>query len=159
MSTKVVLSMVCLFCLIISCTAQKIDVEKAFGGYKFTQNGELLKMNQLADKVSGNFESRKLMRSAKSKIGISSVLSGIGGFLIGWPIGTAIGGGEPNWIMAAGGVVLAGIGFPIGSKGYKQVREAVRLHNKSLENPSGATFKPQFEIAASPNRVGLLIRF
>lgn len=159
MRITIALLMTCLLCTIISCTAQKIDIEKAFGGYKFIQDGKPLKMNQLANIVSGNFESRQLMRSAKSKIGISSVISGIGGGLIGWNIGTAIGGSDPNWIMTAGGVVLAGIGFPIAMKGYKQAREAVSLYNKSLGNSSGSTFKPQFEIVTSPNRVGLLVMF
>jgi len=117
-------------------------------------------MNQLATKLSGNSEARRLMQSAKSKITISSVLSGVGGFLIGFPIGYAIGGGEdPNWLMAAGGAVLVGVGLPIGARGYKQVNEAVKIYNKELENPSGAKFKPQFHIAASPQSVGLLLRF
>jgi len=160
MKIRIVLTITSLLCIVFACSAQKINVEKAFGGYKFTQNGKVLKMNELATKVSGNSEARGLMQSAKSKVGISMVLSGVGGFLIGFPIGYAIGGGEdPNWWMAAGGAVLVGVGLPIGNRGYKQAREAVNIYNKQLENPSGSKFKPQFHVAASPQGIGLLVKF
>jgi len=136
--TKLLLTITTLLCIVFTGSAQKIHSEKNFGGYKFYQNGKALKMNELATKVSGNSEARRLMQSGKSKIGIGNVLAGAGGFLIGFPIGYAIGGGQPNWWMAAGGAVLAGVGLPIGGRGYRQAREAVNIYNKQLENTSGS---------------------
>ncbi len=159
MKIKILLSISCLLFVIFTCSAQKINSEKVFAGYKFTQNGKPLKIKEVAKIVSGNMEARKLMRSAKSNIEMGTILSGIGGFLIGWPIGSAIGGGEPNWLLAAGGVVAAGIGIPLSNSGFKRARQSVRIYNKSLPNTSGSQFKPQFHLAASQQGIGLLIKF
>jgi len=159
MKTKIALSITCLFCVILISTAQKINSEKIFGGYKFTQNGEGLKMKQLVAKVSDDPKAYKLMKSAKSNVDMGTILSGIGGFLIGYPIGTAIGGGEPNWLLAIGGIVLAGTGFPLANNGYKRAKKAVGIYNKSLSEPIGTNFKPQFELATTQNRIGLIIKF
>jgi len=115
-----------LFFLILSCSAQKINSEKVFGGYKFTQNGETLNFNQLLEQVSSNEQSKKLVRSAKSKSGFSVALASVGGALIGFPIGASIGGGDPVWALAGVGAALWGISFPIASSAGKQAKEAVR---------------------------------
>lgn len=159
MKLKLVLTTTTLLFIVLTSSAQKINIEKTFGGYKFTQNGKALKMNELAAKVSANSEARKFMQSAKSNIGMSTVLGGAGGFLIGWPIGSAIGGGEPNWLLAAGGVVLVGVSLPLSNSGYKKARKAVNIYNQQLEDPSGSKFKPQFELAASAQGIGLLVKF
>jgi len=160
MKTKIALSITCLICIVFMCSAQKINSEKVFAGYKFTQNGKGVNINQLAKIVSDDLEAKKLMRSAKSNVQMGTILAGVGGFLIGWPVGSAIGGGEPNWLLAAGGVLAAGIGLPLSNSGYKRAREAVRIYNNSLEKPTGSNkFKPQFEIATTQNGIGLLMRF
>jgi len=159
MKTKIALSIACLFCIILTCSSQKINSEKTFGGYKFTQNGEALKMKRLVAKVSNNPQVFRLMKSAKLNVDIGTILSGIGGFLIGWPIGTAIGGGEPNWLLAVGGVVLSISGYPLSNNGYKRAKKAVGIYNASLDKPASSNFKPQFEVAATKNGLGLMIRF
>ena len=35
-----------------------------------------------------------------------------GGFLIGWPLGTALAGGDPNWTLAAIGAGCVAIAIP-----------------------------------------------
>lgn len=159
MKAKIAFVVGLLFCVVFSVNAQKINSEKAFGGFKYFQNGKRLKMKQVFNKVSNNPAARKLVKPAKTKINIGNALAGVGGFCIGYTLGTAAGGGEPNWILAVSGIALGIASYPIASSGYKQANQAVRIYNNGLDKATGAVFKPKIEIAASGNSIGLLVRF
>ena len=48
-----------------------------------------------------NEQAYKLIKSAQSTYTWGKcIFSYAGGFMIGYPLGTALGGGEPNWAMA-----------------------------------------------------------
>lgn len=56
-------------------------------------------MNELVSTMKSNQNSYKLIKSANSNNLLAQVIGGIGGGLIGYPIGTAIGGGKTNWTL------------------------------------------------------------
>ena len=79
----------------------EIIAKKVFGGYKYSQSGKLINYSQMGKIMNAYPEAVSLINKAKTSYAFASILSYAGGFMIGWPIGTAIGGGEPNWTLAA----------------------------------------------------------
>ncbi|MFD0860653.1 hypothetical protein ACFQ1M_00420 [Sungkyunkwania multivorans] len=141
------------------CNAQKIEMEKGFGGYKYTQNGTRLTMGQVVAAVQSNPEAYNLIKKAQSKKTTASLMSLVGGALIGWPIGASIGGGDPNWTLAGVGAGFVAVSIPIASGGNKKAKQAVELYNSSLDSASNISFRPEFKIVANANGIGLSVNF
>ncbi len=145
---------------IISCNAQKIEIKKVFGGgYLYKQNGNRITMNNLVKAMESNTEAFTLMKKAQSNTILATVIGGLGGALIGFPIGTALGGGKANWTLAGIGAGLAAISIPISAKANKNARKAVEIYNASLNTTSYHQFKPELRIVANRNGVGLAMTF
>lgn len=160
MRTKITTSFCFFICLTIMSSAQTINIEKGLLFYKHTQNGELLKMGELADRVSGNIATEKLMRVAKRRKAIGFVVAGIGGTFTGLTLSAALSSTYfPIIIPVTLGAIFTGIAFPIFLGANRKVFQAVQVYNNSLENQSQRSVKPQFEFAASPSGVGFLIKF
>lgn len=140
--------------------ADTIAVEKKFGGYRFSQDGKVLTLNQLSNILKSNPQAYQEMKTAKSSYAAAMVISYAGGFLVGWPIGTALGGGEANWTLAAIGAGLIAVSIPISQGFNKRARQAVdtfnggQLPNKSLEKGAG-----QLNVSLNGNGAGLIFRF
>ena len=143
----------------IFCQAQKIEIDKVGGGHKFTQNGVVLTIDNLSSKVASNEESLRLINKAKSSATFATILGYAGGGLIGWPIGTAIGGGKANWGIAGIGAGLLAIAFPIAGGADKKAKQAVELYNASLNPTSYFQSKPELNVVANANGIGLSMRF
>lgn len=141
------------------CQAQQIEIQKVFGGYKFTKNGHFMTMGELANTLKTNSEAYELIKPAKSNNTLATILGVGGGALIGWPIGTALGGGDPNWVLAGVGAGLLVIAIPISSSANKKAKEAVELYNSSLEPTSFYQAKPSLKIIANSNGIGFAINF
>lgn len=136
-----------------------IKVENSFfGGYLYTQGGELLSFYELDDLVKSNPLAYKQMRKAQSEYTVATVVSFAGGLLIGYPLGTALGGGEPNWSIAGVGVVLTIIAIPIESSAHRKANQAIDLYNQGL-NSSSARVKKELKLALNGNGFGLVFRF
>lgn len=145
-----------LFSLQVFSQSADITYEKTFGGLKFYQLGQVLKPKQMLNKMSGNQVAYDYMKKAKTNYDVAQVIGGIGGFMVGWPIGTAIGGGEPNWTMAAigGGIVL--LGLPLNSAFNKNAKKAVRSYNNEGDTSSR---KINLGFAVDKYGVGVVLRF
>ena len=78
----------------------------------------------------------------------------IGGMLIGFPLGTAIVGGEPEWGLAAAGTV-----FLLGSIPLNRIFKARALNALDIYNGkvSASRIKPEFYFAGTGAR--LIIKF
>lgn len=55
------------------------------------------------------------------------------GFLIGWPIGTAIGGGDPNWLLAGIGAGILIVAIPVSKAATTNALKAVEIYNSSQQ--------------------------
>src|SRR6187399_281905 len=80
-----------------------IEMKKSFWGVKFHQDGKPLKPKEVLRIMEANPEAHAEFKKAKSNYDAAQVFGAIGGFMVCWPIGTAIGGGDPQWGLAAGG--------------------------------------------------------
>jgi len=72
------------------------------------------------------------MKWAKSNSDIATVLGFSGGLMIGWPVGTAIAGGDPNWVIAGVGAGFLAIGIPLSIRASKGMFQAVEIYNSNL---------------------------
>jgi hypothetical protein len=138
--------------------SDSISTKKVFGGYKFNQGGTSLNLNQLVNAMKSNEQAYSQIKSAQSTYTLASVFGFAGGFMVGWPIGTAIGGGEPNWTLAGIGAGLIVISIPISQKFNKQAKQAVDTYNSGLQ-PTSFWNKSELNLSMGRDGIGLKLRF
>lgn len=156
---KTILTLTFTLATMTFCNAQKIEVEKVLLGYKYTQNGNPMSMKDLVKTMEPNQQAFSLIKKAQLNNTFASIIGFVGGFLIGWPIGTAIRGDKANWTLAGIGAGIAAIGIPFSSSANKQARQAVELYNSSFNSASFYKLNSKFKIVASGNGIGLSINF
>lgn len=158
LSLILVLQLIAFTALLAQTPNQPIEVNKIKGGHSYTQDGKALTYPQLITVMQSNEEAVKQVKTAKTNGSVAMVMAGAGGFCIGWPLGTALGGGEPSWGMLGVGVVLVAIALPLAAKSDKQVKAAVDNYNLGLS--TGWYYpKPTLELAPTSNGFGLVLRF
>jgi hypothetical protein len=154
-------STVVTFCLLLvsivahaQMPADTIEIKKN----QYRKQGVLLGEKQMMQIMSNNPEALKEMAIAKKKARAARVFSGIGGGLIGYSIGVAIGGGKANWNPAAigAGIVLAA-GIPLSVSYNRHTRAAVNIYNKDIKQ--GKITRLQFKFGLSPTAAALRITF
>lgn len=136
--------------------SDSIEIKKALGTI-FRQNGKNLTPRQLLDITQSNTEAYKEMKIAKSNYDIGLVFGFAGGFLVGWPLGTAIAGGEPNWTLAGIGAGLILVSIPFSTAYTKHAKNAVNLYNNGLK--STGLNNVDFKIGLTYNGIGVKVIF
>ncbi len=136
--------------------SDSIFIHKNFFGYNFYQTDTKLNFNQLPYIMEADLEAHQLIKKASSNNTISAIISGTGGFLIGWQLASALVGGEPNWIIAGVGGGLIVISIPINSKSYRQSLQAVGMYNTRLVAKRS---KPKLFLCTTNDGAGLRIVF
>jgi hypothetical protein len=138
---------------------EPIQVEKKFGGYKFTYQGtEIKKTSELRPIVQGFPEAVAAVDKSEAYNGGAMVLAAIGGALIGWPVGEAIGGkDDPKWVLAGAGAGAVTVGIVLGMQGVKHAKRAVDIYNGGVGQSSEDSANPR--LVLGPGRVSVLFRF
>ncbi len=136
--------------------SDSVFVHKNFWGYKFYQKDARLNFNQLPYIMESDQEAYLLIKKARNINTISSIISGTGGFLIGWQLGTALFGGEVNWTMAAIGGGLIVVSIPIYSKSYKKSLQAVDIYNAGI---SASRRQPRMVVGTMQHGIGVRLEF
>jgi len=155
---------ICLVVLHFSSFAQttgEMTMKSSFwSGTTLEQNGQTYKVREALDVMKGNQEAYDLMKSAKSSYDMANVFAFAGGALIGWPLGSAIAGGDPNWALAGIGAGLIVISIPIANTFKKKADTALEAYNSSLDkNVSANQYQPKLEFASGKNGLGLRLTF
>lgn len=156
---KIILSLIFAIATITISNAQKIEVEKVFGGYKYTQNGNRMTMRDLVNTMKSDINASSLIKKAQTNNTIATVLGGAGGVLIGVPLGQSLGGGDANWTLAGIGAGLIIVAIPISSSANKKTKKAIELYNSSLNSTSSYEFNPEFKLIANEKGVGFSMSF
>ena len=138
--------------------SDSISMKKVFGGYQFYQGEKRLNMNKLVNTMKPNEQAYKQIKSAQSTYTMAMIFSYAGGFMIGWPLGTAIGGGEPNWAMAGIGAGLIVVSIPISQSFNKKAKQAVETFNGGLQT-SSFWDKNELKLSITGNGIGLTLNF
>ena len=155
---KIITAILLLFLTGLQIKAQKIESTKVWGGYQFKQSGKNLSLSDMQSIMKDNKEALDLVTSAKSNETWAMVLGTAGGALIGFPIGTAIGGGDPEWALAVAGAALIVATIPI-IKGFnKKTTRAVELYNNGVTS-SAYEFKPSFNLNIKGTALGISMNF
>jgi hypothetical protein len=136
--------------------SDSIQIKRNFGTV-FIQNGKKLTPKKLLDITKSNSEAYKEMKIAKSNFDIGTVIGVCGGILVGFPIGTALGGGEPNWALAGVGAGLIVISIPFTTSYTKHAKKAVGIYN----NGGSLTGfrKINFDLGITSNGLGIKMVF
>lgn len=129
-----------------------IESYKSFGTI-YAQNDKKLNVRKLLVVTKNNPEAYALMKKAQSNNTIGSIIGGAGGFLLGYQLGAALGGGEANWTAFGIGAGLVAVSVPFSIKFGKQTKEAVGLYNESVQGVSQN--HSNFIFYAKPNAVGV----
>jgi len=132
-----------------------IKIFKIFGGYRFENKENVLTYNDMLDMMKDNPEAYQLMNKAKSTAGFANIMACAGGFMIGWPLGTALGGGKPNWTLAGVGCGLLIVTIPIISSSNQNALIAIKKHNSSIKKLS---YQKQFDIKVGMCSNGLSLK-
>lgn len=123
----------CLFIITVEVVGQNrvdtINVVRDFGT-KYYQNDYQLNINELFWVTKYTPE----MDDAKRTYRMGVLLSSIGGFLIGYPIGQYIGGDEaPIWEMGLVGVGITAISMPIFTNSKQKALKGIKAFNKKIK--------------------------
>lgn len=160
MAMRAVLCLFLFSLLSISAFAQSdsIIATKVFAGYKFEHNGTILNPRALLKIMEADPEAYALMKKARTSSDIGTVFAFTGGFLIGWPIGTAIAGGDPNWLLAGIGAGCLAIGIPLSLRASKGIIGSVNLYNSNLR---GTYFEQglRLRLGVATGGVGVTVDF
>jgi len=128
---------------------------KTFGGVRYTQNDSLLSERQVAMVLfKDNKQAYNELKKARKYNTLSSILGFAGGALVAVPVVTAIAGGDPEWLFAAGGAGLIIASIPLNRTYKARALNALDIYNG--EKPVGR-IKPSFYFTG--NRAGLVIKF
>uniref|UniRef100_UPI003216684B hypothetical protein n=1 Tax=uncultured Draconibacterium sp. TaxID=1573823 RepID=UPI003216684B len=146
------------FSFVFAQNEAEITMKKVFGGYQFYQGDQRLNMKGLVNAVENNEQAFAEMKAARSTYTFATIMSGAAGFMIGYPVGTAIGGGDPNWALAGIGAGLILVSIPISQKFNKQAKQAVDTYNAGLPT-SSFWDKNELRLSMTGNGVGLTLWF
>ena len=134
-----------------------ITMKNGFFGWQFYQNDQKLKVTEVAKMMESNPQASTYIRSARTNNTWASIIGTIGGFMVGYPLGQAAGGGNANWTVAGigGGLIVAAI--PISIKANKQAKNALVAYNESQKSTSSR--KAEFDFGFTGNGIGMTVHF
>lgn len=156
----------CTFALLTLCTYftlgqsqnDSIFIEKVFDGQRYYHGENLISMKELVNILKVNEHAYKEIRSARTSQTIAMILSFTGGFMIGWPIGTSLAGGDPQWEIAAIGLGVVIVSIPINISHRKKAARAIDIYNSGLQISSEQN-KGDLRMSLSTGSIGINFRF
>lgn len=138
---------------------EKLRLQSTFFSNKFFKGDTLISVNQVLYEMSPNETAYNLMKSAKRDFVFGQIVGATAGVLIGWPIGTAVAGGEPNWTLAAVGVGVLAISIPISLNFRKKAHAAITEHNRLITGSANFKYKPNYSFVFSGNMLKVNMTF
>lgn len=138
--------------------SNELIIKDSLRGFPLKQNGKVLTVAHLTKIFADNPNAREEFKAAKVNNDFGMVLGFTGGFLIGWPLGQAIGGGEPIWAMAGVGAGLLILSIPLGSAFKKRTLNAVDIYNNGLAEITEKE-KVSFHLENTSSGIGIIMKF
>lgn len=122
-----------LMCGMLSAQAGQITVKEDFWrGTLYLKNDIVISKDQVRNDLAIDPENLATFKAGNTQQIWGMVFGGIGGAFIGYPLGTSLGGGDPNWTLAgigAGAVIIGGV---IYGGGKNKIELALNNHNSNL---------------------------
>ena len=79
--------------------------------------------------------------------------------MIGWTLGTYMGGGEPEWSFLAVGAGSLTVGMIFNSCTKKNARKAVEIYNAGVNMPTSNHIQSEIGVGLTGNGMGLSLWF
>ena len=134
-----------------------LQMEKKFDGPRFYSGGHVLKPKEVLPYMANNDEAYSAFKKAKSNHDAAGVFGFIGGAMIGYPLGTAIAGGNPEWGLAAGGVGFVLLSLPFSHAFSKHAIHAFDLYSQSNAQ---TILKPKLYVGhIRGSSLGIIVKF
>jgi hypothetical protein len=113
-------------------TSDTLRLRSGFSGFRVQKQNESLTLAQAQQLMEPGSLAFAEMQSARSNNTWATIIGVIGGGMVGYTVGAAIGKGNPNWTVAAvgGGLIVASI--PLSIQAKKRAEKAVGLYNAGL---------------------------
>ena len=151
--------------LVLACTqavfaqsrVSEISFKNGFFGWQFKKGEEKLKPGQVAELLTVNPEASALFSSGRSGYTLSSIIGAVGGFMVGYTLGTSLASGEANWTVGGIGAGLIVVSIPISVNATSNVRKAIVLYNEGLK--TGFLRRPELRLGFTGNGLGFVYRF
>jgi len=135
----------------------QLEFRKTFWSTGFYQGNDKLSNARLKEIMTVNPAALAELKKARTNQAFSTLFAGVGGALIGIPLGTLAGGGDPVWSLAAigGGLVIIAIPFETGFT--RKARNAINMYNSGAGKTSG--LNPQLRVGFTSNGMGISVSF
>ncbi len=139
-------------------SSDSFTIKKSFGSYQIYKGEQVIRMNKVVKAFESNELAYLQIKSAQSTNTLSKIISYPGAFMIGWSLGAALAGGEPNWMIGGVGAGLLAISIPISISSAKKAQQAIDTYNSGLQT-SSFWDKKELRFALTGNGIGLLLTF
>lgn len=138
----------------------EIDMVKgSFGGFKFYQDKQPYSAAGIMRQMASNKEAYNLMQRGRNANTVANIIGFFGGAMMGWPVGTAAGGGEMNWALFGSGVAVSAISFAVSAGGTKEMKQAVEKWNSSLAINQHLESKTGYSVKLKPGKISFIVSF
>ncbi len=134
----------------------KIQIEKRGLGTIYKLNGQMIGLSDIAAIVDSNSVARQEMQIAKKRNLIGKAFAIPAGFLIGYPIGTQLGGGEPEWGLAGVGAGMFIIAVMFEKSAHKHTDRAISEYYSFNSRPA---IKRQFQLGFDDKSIYFVYNF
>lgn len=153
-------TLLCIFSLAaFSQQTDTITIVKSFDNLTFLKDGQAHNLKDLPNLVATNPEAVKYADKARTNNTFALIFSCAGGFMISWPLGTYLGGGDPEWSLLAVGAGSFTVGMIFNSCTKKNARKAVEIYNAGVNPPTSNHIQSEIGVGLTGNGVGLTLRF
>jgi hypothetical protein len=134
-----------------------IEIRKMALGKSYYLGEERLTLRRLAEITSSDALAHKKIKLAQTCNVFGCVFGAAGGACIGYPVGTLIGGGQPNWIVAGVGAGFLLIGVSVAIAGDIHIAKGVAMYNRGLQQANADTV--YFRLNFTPTGIGVVMKF
>lgn len=127
-------------------------------GKKYVYQGKEIKTpGDLKPIVANHPEAAAEASKSSTYRGVALVFGAVGGGLIGWPIGEALGGSdEPHWALAGVGAGALAVAIWSGVTSDKHFKKAIEVYNGGASTSMTGV---RWELAVDASRLAVVARF
>lgn len=123
----------------------------------FVKDGEILSERELFQTVRTVPAARSKLRTAETERDIANVFGFVGGALVGYPFGTMIAGGEPNWVLSVAGSAFLMVGIPMALSYPDKLKGVIKTYNRRVGELSYRA--AEIRMGLVRNGIGVEVRF
>ena len=141
--------------------AQKIELATSFGNFELKRNGVFITtLSELEQIVAADINALEYVKKARTNKTISDISGFIGGFGIGYSIGSLLGKNK-TYAPALLGLGFIVIKIPFINGINKNLKLGTDAYNTSLDKKVTCSnnFNPSFELVGNSDGVGFSIKF